>query len=198
MGSELRQAIRPAIVVLLLMTVLLGLLYPLAVLGIGQTIMPHQANGSLVRDGDRVIGSELIGQGFTTPGYFNSRPSAADDGFDASASAGSNLGPNSQMLVDRVKEDVPATGMMANIPADLVTASGSGLDPHLSPAAALAQVDRVARTRGVSLSALTTLVDRSIERPFLGFVGEPRVNLLVLNRHLDRMTAGRAGAASRP
>ncbi len=198
MGSELRQAIRPAIVILLLMTALLGLLYPLAILGIGQAIMPYQSNGSLIRDGNRVIGSDLIGQSFTTPDYFNSRPSAAGDGYNASASAGSNLGPNSQVLVDRVKEAVPATGLTENIPADLVTTSGSGLDPHLSSAAALSQVSRVASARGLSTAAVSALVNRSIQQPALGIIGEPRVNLLALNRQLDRMTADRAGASSRP
>lgn len=198
MGSELRQAIRPAIVILLLMTVLLGLLYPLAILGIGQAIMPAQANGSLVRDRDRVVGSSLIGQSFATPRYFNSRPSAAGEGYDASASAGSNLGPASQVLIDRVKEAVPATGLSRDIPADLVTASGSGLDPHLSPAAALSQVPRVAGARRLSAAAVRELVSASSEQPLLGVLGEPRVNLLALNRQLDRMTADRSGAVATP
>lgn len=196
MGADFRQAIRPAIVVLLLMTVLLGLLYPLAVLGIGQAIMPHQANGSLVRDGDRVVGSELIGQGFAAPGYFAGRPSAAGDGYDASASSGSNLGPTSQALIDRVKESVPATGLSANVPADLVTASGSGLDPHLSPAAARAQGSRIASTRGLAPARVEELIASAVEAPIAGMLGEPRVNVLELNRQLDRLAPNRAGDAA--
>ena len=198
MGIDLRQAIRPAIVVLLLMTVLLGLLYPLAILGLGQAIMPHQANGSLVRDGDRVVGSALIGQSFATPGYFNGRPSAAGEGYDASASSGSNLGPTSRALIDRVKEAAPATGLSNNIPADLVTASASGLDPHLSPAAALAQAGRVAAARGLSVATARNLVTSNTEAPLASVLGEPRVNVLALNRQLDRLAPNRAGAAATP
>ncbi|CAA9528807.1 MAG: Potassium-transporting ATPase C chain [uncultured Sphingomonadaceae bacterium] len=198
MGIDLRQAIRPAIVVLLLMTVLLGLLYPLAILGLGQAIMPHQANGSLVRDGDRVVGSALIGQSFATPGYFNGRPSAAGEGYDASASSGSNLGPTSRALIDRVKEAAPATGLSNNIPADLVTASASGLDPHLSPAAALAQAGRVAAARGLSVATVRNLVTSNTEAPLASVLGEPRVNVLALNRQLDRLAPNRAGAAATP
>ena len=187
MGTDLRQAIRPAIVLLLLMTILLGLLYPLAILGLGQAIMPHQANGSLVRDGDRIVGSALIGQTFATPGYFNGRPSAAGDGYDASASSGSNLGPTSQALIDRVEEAVPATGLSANIPADLVTASGSGLDPHLSPAAAMAQAGRIAAARGLPVATVRDLVTANTEAPLASVLGEPRVNVLALNRALDAL-----------
>ena len=202
MGSEFRAAVRPAIVILLLMTGLLGLLYPLAILGLGQAIMPYQANGSLVRDGadgtGRVVGSALIGQGFAAPGYFNGRPSAAGDGYDASASSGSNLGPTSQALIDRVKAAAPATGLSGNIPADLVTASGSGLDPHLSPAAARAQAGRIAATRGLSAAAVERLIAASSEAPLAGVLGEPRVNVLALNRQLDRMAPNRSGAAATP
>lgn len=198
MGTDFRQAIRPAIVILLLMTVLLGLLYPLAILGLGQAIMPHKANGSLVRDGDRVVGSTLIGQEFAAPGYFNGRPSAAGDGYDASASSGSNLGPTSQALIDRVREAVPATGLSDNIPADLVTASASGLDPDLSPAAAGAQASRIATTRGLPASAVQRLIASSTETSLAGILGEPRVNVLALNRQLDRMSPNRSGAAAAP
>lgn len=192
MGSELRSALRPAIVLLLLFTVLLGIAYPFSILGIGQMLFPAQANGSLIEENKRVIGSPLIGQAFTAPRYFNSRPSAAGDGYDASASSGSNLGPTSQALIDRTKESVSAareSGVSGPIAADLVTASGSGLDPHLSPAAALAQADRVARARGADPAAVRALVERSIEGPMLGILGEPRVNVLLLNRQLDRMGA---------
>lgn len=198
MGSELRAAIRPAAMILLLMALLLGLLYPLAILGIGQAVMPQKANGSMIRDGDRIVGSALIGQSFTAPGYFNSRPSAAGDGYDASASSGSNLGPTSQVLIDRVKEAVPATGVQGAVPADLVTASGSGLDPHLSPAAALAQVRRVAGARGLPVTTVRNLVEASIEARLAGIIGEPRVNLLALNRQLDQLAPNRSGAAAAP
>lgn len=198
MGTELRAALRPAIAILLLMSALLGIIYPLAILGVGQAVMPFQANGSVMRDGDRITGSALIGQSFAAPGYFNGRPSAAGDGYDASASSGSNLGPTSQALIDRVKEAVPATGLAGNIPADLVTASGSGLDPHLSPAAALAQAERIASTRGVSEQAVRSLVTSATERPLLGFIGEPRVNILAINRQLDRLAPSRSGARTTP
>lgn len=198
MGTELRAALRPAIAILLLMSALLGIIYPLVILGVGQAVMPFQANGSVMRDGDRITGSALIGQSFAAPGYFNGRPSAAGDGYDASASSGSNLGPTSQALIDRVKEAVPATGLAGNIPADLVTASGSGLDPHLSPAAALAQAERIASTRGVSEQAVRSLVTSATERPLLGFIGEPRVNILAINRQLDRLAPSRSGARTTP
>lgn len=194
--SELRAAVRPASTILLLMTLLLGILYPLAILGIGQAIMPGQANGSLIREGDHVVGSRLIGQSFTAPGYFHGRPSAAGDGYDASASSGSNLGPTSRALIDRVRAAAPATGLAGNIPADLVTASGSGLDPHLSPAAASAQVARVARTRGLPEQQVRSLLAASVEHPFAGIIGQPRVNLLALNRQLDRLASNRSGAAA--
>lgn len=192
MGSELRSALRPAIVLLLLFTALLGIAYPFAILGIGQAIFPVQANGSLIEEDGRVIGSSLVGQAFTSPAYFNTRPSAAGDGYDASASSGSNLGPTSQALIDRTSESVAAArtaGIEGPIPADLVTASGSGLDPDLSPAAALAQVDRVAQARGADPATIRALVERTTERPILGILGEPHVNVLSLNRQLDRMAA---------
>lgn len=163
--------------------------------GIGQAIFPYAANGSLVEERGRVIGSTVLGQGFTSDRYFQTRPSAAGKGYDALASAGSNLGPASQALVDRVKPDVAkrrAEGVSGPVPADLVTASGSGLDPDLSPAAALAQVARVARVRGLPVDGVRALVDRAIDRPMLGFLGEDRVNVLALNRQLDRLAGGTA------
>jgi K+-transporting ATPase ATPase C chain len=190
MFHELRNALRPALVLLLLFAALLGLVYPLAVLGIGQGVLPWRANGSLIHQDGRVIGSELIGQAFTAPGYFHGRPSAAGTGYDGAASSGSNLGPTSKDLADRIAGGVAtarAEGVTGPVPADLVTASGSGLDPHLSPAAARAQVARVAQARGLSEARVQALVDRSVEEPLLGFIGEPRVNVLQLNRQLDGM-----------
>ena len=192
MGSDLRAAIRPALLLLLLFTLLLGIGYPLLTLAIGQTVFPHQANGSLIRDGDRVVGSELIGQAFAGPSYFHPRPSAAGKGYDAAASSGSNLGPTSQALADRIRTDVAAQrsdGVTGAIPADMVTASGSGLDPHVSPAAALAQVRRVAGARGLPEAQVRALVERAVRQPTLGILGEPHVNILLLNRQLDGLAA---------
>lgn len=198
MGNDLRAAIRPALAIFLGMTLLLGLFYPLAITGVGQAILPHQANGSLVREGGRVVGSDLVGQAFATPGYFNTRPSAAGDGYDGGASSGSNLGPTSQALIDRVREAAPATGLQRGIPADLVTASGSGLDPHLSPAAASAQAARVAGARGLPVERVEALVRQNTQAPLAGILGEPRVHVLRLNRQLDRIAPRPAGAAPQP
>ncbi|QJU57810.1 potassium-transporting ATPase subunit KdpC [Sphingomonas sp. AP4-R1] len=192
MGNDFTTALRPAIVLTILFALLLGLAYPLAMTGIGQAIFPSQANGSLVRDarGD-VIGSTVIGQGFTSDRYFQTRPSAAGKGYDGLASSGSNYGPTAQALVDRVKADVArrkAEGVTA-IPADLVTASASGLDPDLSPDAAYAQVARVAKARGLAGARVKALVDAHIAHPLAGFLGEERVNVLALNLALDRTAA---------
>lgn len=188
MGNDITSALRPAIVLTILFAALLGLAYPLAMTGIGQAIFPVQANGSLVRGEDgRVIGSAIVGQSFTSARYFHSRPSAAGEGYDGLASSGSNLGPTSQALVDRVSAGIAAErqdGVTGPVPVDLVTASGSGLDPDLSPAAALAQVSRVARERGLPAAQLRTLVERQVQTSWLG---DPRVNLLALNRSLDAL-----------
>lgn len=180
----------PALRMTLVLTVLTGLIYPGIVTGLCQMIFPKQANGSLVYKDGKVIGSQLIGQNFTRPGYFQPRPSAAGNGYDATASGGSNLGPTSQKLVDRVKasadkfhKDNP--NFTGTIPADLLTASGSGLDPHLSPESADAQVERIAQARGASSQDIRNLVAQLTESRDLAFLGEPRVNVLRLNQALD-------------
>jgi K+-transporting ATPase ATPase C chain len=184
------KEIGPAIKITLLLTLLTGLLYPLAVTGVTQIVFPHQANGSLVPAGGKFVGSELIGQSFAKPEYFHSRPSAAGAGYDGTASGGSNYGPTSQKLIDRVKGDVDRfqkenPDHSGPVPADLVTASASGLDPHISPDAAEAQVDRVAKARGVPADAIRSLVASATEDRTLGFIGEPRVNVLKLNLSLN-------------
>ena len=179
-----------SVLILVFFTIALGVVYPLAVWGLGQLVFPYQANGSLLRnsDGD-VIGSELIGQDFTSRGYFHGRPSAAGNGYDAGASSGSNLGPTSKKLIDRINGDaetLQADNPGTPIPADLVTTSGSGLDPHISPAAAEFQVPRVARERNASQENIRKLVLRLTEGRQFGFLGEPRVNVLMLNLELDK------------
>lgn len=196
------RELRPAIVMIICLTVLTGLAYPLTMTGIAQVLFPRQANGSLIEKGGKVIGSELIGQDFEKPGYFHGRPSATTDTdakdptktipapYNAANSAGSNAGPTSKALIERVRGDVKARKAEnpdRPIPVDLVTTSASGLDPDISPAAALFQVPRVARERGLAEQRLHELVNAHIEGRFLGVIGEPRVNVLRLNMALDAL-----------
>jgi potassium-transporting ATPase KdpC subunit len=184
------EQLLPAVRITLVLTVLTGMLYPALVTGIAQAIFHKQANGSLIEVNGKVIGSELIGQKFTKPEYFQGRPSAAGDGYDAANSGASNFGPTNQKLVDRIKADAEKfrkenPDFTGPIPADLLTASASGLDPHLSPASAAAQVARVAKARGVPFVQIQDLVDHYTESRQLGILGEPRVNVLNLNLALD-------------
>lgn len=195
MFTDIKSAIRPALVMTLLFALLLGIAYPLELTAMGQSLFPSQANGSLVRDNGVVIGSTVIGQGFTSDRYFHSRRSAAGKGYDGLASSGSNLGPTSQALVDRVKADIATNKTVTPdrpVPSDLVTASASGLDPHITPEAAFYQVDRIAKARGMAPQQLRSLVAGSVEGRLLGFLGEPRVNLFELNRRLDMIDAKQA------
>jgi K+-transporting ATPase ATPase C chain len=196
------QHLRPAVVLLLLFSALTGLVYPLAVTGVAQLTMPRQANGSLIEKDGVVVGSALIGQNFKSDRYFHPRPSATTDTdpndssktidapYNAANSSGSNLGPTSQKLVDRVKSSVDAWRAFAGpgpVPADAVTTSASGLDPDVSPQAAFAQAASVAKARGLDEAKVRQLVEASVEKPFLGLIGEPRVDILRLNLALDRL-----------
>jgi potassium-transporting ATPase KdpC subunit len=184
----MKEHLRIALIMTIATTILFGVIYPLAVTGLAQILFPSKANGSLVVSGGKTIGSQLLGQSFSSPGYFHSRPSAAGDGYDAGASSGSNLGPTNHQLLDRVKADVEklhAENPGTPIPADLVTSSASGLDPDISPAAADFQVTRIARARHLSEVAVRGLIQQHTQQRTFGFLGEPRVNVLQLNLALD-------------
>ncbi len=186
------QQFMPALRITLVLMVLTGGLYPALITGLSKAIFPGQAAGSLIERDGLVIGSEIIGQEFSKPEYFHGRPSAAGDGYDAANSSGSNLGPTSQKLMDRIKTDIDGfrrenTSFRGLVPADAVTASGSGLDPDISPANAYAQIERVAGARGIVSSQVKGLVDEFTEGRQLGVLGEPRVNVLKLNLALDQL-----------
>jgi K+-transporting ATPase ATPase C chain len=177
-----------AVVMTIVTTLLLGVAYPLVVTGLAQVLFPDKANGQLIERGGKIVGSRIIGQTFSSPGYFRSRPSAAGSGYDAANSAGTNLGPTNKKLIDAVKAAVEAArkeNPSAPVPVDLVTSSASGLDPHISPAAALFQLPRVARERGVPETEIRRLVDAHTEGRQSGFLGEPVVNVFELNLALD-------------
>lgn len=193
----MKTLVRPAVTLFILLSAITGLLYPLLVTGIGQTLFPAQTAGNLIERDGKLIGSSLIGQNFTDPKYFWGRPSAtAPDPYNAAASGGSNLGPLNPALKEAVESRIKALraadpGNARPVPADLVTASASGLDPHISPAAAEYQTARVARARGLTLDVVRTLTAQHTENRQWGVFGEPRVNVLELNLALDDLTSGR-------
>ena len=188
------KQVYPAVAITVVLTVLLGIIYPLVVTGLAQVMFPTKAGGSLIEKDGKVIGSSLIGQPFTGPGYFHSRPSAAGSGYDGTASGGTNLGPTSQKLLDNVKtaaDSLREENPGSPIPIDMVTASASGLDPHITPAAAEFQVPRISRERGLSSEEVRRLVREHTEGRQFGILGEPRVNVLELNLDLDRRKMAR-------
>ncbi len=189
-----------AVLMTIATTILLGIIYPLVMTGIAQLIFPKKANGQLIERSGKVVGSSIIAQGFTAPGYFHPRPSFAGNGYDAANSNGSQLGPTNQKLIDRVKGDV-STAQAENpgtlVPIDLVTGSGSGLDPHITPANAEFQLPRIARERGIGSDQLKALVAKHTEGRQWGFLGEPRVNVLELNLALDQQFPATTKAESR-
>jgi K+-transporting ATPase ATPase C chain len=201
--NDLVSSLRPALVLLAAFTLLTGIAYPALVTGAAQVAFPHQAGGSLVTDGGRVVGSSLVGQAFTDPGYVWGRPSAIGPfPYNGMTSSGTNLGPLNPALADAVTARIAALraadpGNTAPVPVDLVTASGSGLDPHISPAAAYFQLERVARHRGRPAAEIRALIDRHVEERTLGFLGERRVNVLALNRALDALAGPPAAAVVR-
>lgn len=197
MLTDVTRALRPTAVLLVLLAAITGLAFPALITGIAQVTMPAQANGSLIHDGNTVIGSELIAQGFAGPRYFHPRPSAAGKGYDATASAATNLAPGSKDLRDAIAgrvSDARSQGMTGvSVPPDLVTTSASGLDPDLSPEAAFSQTARIAKARGMSETAVRSLIEANVASPLLGIIGERRVNVLLLNRQLDRKALNTGG-----
>ncbi len=185
----MRRHIITAILYTIVTTVIFGVLYPFAVTGAAQLLFHNKANGQLIQQNGQIVGSEIIGQPFSAPGYFHSRPSAAGNGYDAGNSSGSNYAPTNKKLIDRVAGDAASLQQdnpSSDIPVDLVTASGSGLDPHITPAAAQFQIPRIAHERNLSETTVRELINRHTEGRQFGFLGEPRVNVLELNLDLDR------------
>jgi len=187
---KLKKNLITAFLMTIVTTILLGIAYPLGVTALAQVFFHEKANGELIRRGNQIIGSRLIGQSFVSAGYFHSRPSNAGSGYDAANSGPSNLGPTNHLLIDRVNSGasaMQADNPVQSVPVDLVTTSGSGLDPHITPAAAEFQIARIARARGISETKIRELVRKHMEGRQLGFLGEPRVNVLELNLDLDAL-----------